>query len=167
MAGDCLPGPPLAELHVALLLPDGALEDLADPGMVDGVDDRIERHEHEPFAEGHLQAHVLLEARGHHSGREEAHDAVGRSGRFAEQIEDAQEVVDVLELLDGLAREEPRRVEIGRLVQPMAALDAGDLAVQELVDDPAEQGAVALRRQASRPEIERHFLARKQHRSGA
>src|SRR5438128_1783890 len=92
---------------------------------------------------------------------------MNRASLRTEQIEDAQEVVDVLELLDGLAREEPRRVEIGRLVQPMAALDAGDLAVQELVDDPAEQGAVALRRQASRPEIERHFLARKQHRSGA
>ena len=82
---------------------------------------------------------------------------------LAEKVEDAQEVVDVLELLDRLPGEEARRVEIGRVVQPVAALDAGHLAVKELVDDPAQDLPVARGDQARASEVERHLLARKKH----
>src|SRR5207237_5385456 len=85
----------------------------------------------------------------------------GRS--LPQELEDAEEVLHVLELLDRLAREEARGLQIRRLVEPVAALDAGHLAVEELVHHPCEQLAVALRLEPGAREIERHLLAREQH----
>ena len=72
----------------------------------------------------------------------------------AEHRHDAQEVVDVLHLLERLAREELRGLEIGRVVQPVTDLDAGDLAVEELVEHPLEELAVPDRVELGAPEIE-------------
>ena len=47
-----------------------------------------------------------------------------------------QEVVDVLELFERLLGQKARRAEIGSVVEPVAALDAGDLAIEELVEHP-------------------------------
>ena len=153
----------LAELDVPLLLLDGAGEDGADLLVIDGVDHAVQSHQHEPFAERHLQADVLLEAAGHHSRAEEPHHAVRRRGRLAEQLEDPEEVVDVLHLLERLAREKFGGLEIGRVVEPVADLNAGDFAVQELVGHPAEQAPVAIRVQPRSAEIERHLFPREQH----
>ena len=131
--------------------------------MIDRVDHGVQRHEHESFAQRHLQADVLVEVGGHHAGGEEAHHPMGRRRLLAEKVQDAEEVVDVLELLHRLAREEARGIEIGRCVQPMPALDAGHLAVEELVHHPAEQLAIPHRVEARAAEVKGHLLARQQH----
>ena len=131
--------------------------------MRDGLDDSVEGHQDEAFAERHLQAHMLLEARGHHPGAQEPDQAVGGRRRLAQELEDAEEVLHVLELLDGLAGEEARSLQIGSVVQPAAALDAGHFAVQELVHHPGEQPRVALGMKLRAAEIEGHLLAREQH----
>src|SRR5439155_753144 len=153
----------LAELDVPLLLLDGAGEDAADLLVIDGVDHAVQSHQHEPHAERHLQADVLLEAAGHHSRAEEPHHAVRRRGRLAEQLEDPDEVLDVLELLDCLAGEEAGGLQVRCPVQPVSALDPCHLAVQELVRHPAEQAPVAIRVQPRSAEIERHLFPREQH----
>src|SRR6267143_5587885 len=152
--------PALAELDVALLLPDRAQEDLADALVIESVDDAVQGHEDESLAHRHLEADVLFEGGGHHPRAEEPHQSMRRGGLLADEIEDAQEVVDVLELLHRLPREEARSVEIGSRVEPVAALDAGDLAVEELVHHPAQERAVAARLQSRAAPVERHLLAR-------
>ena len=148
---------------MALLLPHRPQQDLPDALVIDGVDDAVQRHQHEPLAHRHLEADVLLEGGGHHPRAEEAHERVGRRGLLAEQVEDAQEIVHVLELLDRLPREEARGVEVGSGVEPVPALDAGDLAVEELVHHPAQERAVAARVEAGAAPVEGHLLAREQH----
>ena len=69
----------------------------------------------------------------------------------------------MLHLLERLPREELRGVEVGRVVEPVTDLDAGDLAVEELVEHPLEERAIARRVELGAAEIERHLLARQQH----
>ena len=71
----------------------------------------------------------------------------------------------MLHLLERLAREELRGLEVGRVVQPVTDLDAGDLAVEELVEHPLEQLAVARRIELGARKVEGHLLAREQHRA--
>src|SRR6266446_763895 len=47
----------------------------------------------------HLQADVLLEARRHHPGAQEPDHAVGGGRRLAQELQDAEKVLHVLELL--------------------------------------------------------------------
>ena len=84
-------------------------------------------------------------------------------GLQAEHRHDAQEVIDVLHLLERLPREELRGLEVGRVVQPVPDLDAGDLAVEELVEHPLEQLLVARRIELGSAEVEGHLVAREQH----
>jgi hypothetical protein len=88
---------------------------------------------------------------------------MGGPGFDAEHLLHPHEVADVLKLLDRLLGEEARGVDAGRVVQPLADLDAGDLTVQKLIQQPAEQCAIALRLELFAPEIERHLIAREQH----
>ena len=83
-----------------------ALQDADDLGLVDELDHRVEGLQDEPFAERHLERDVLLPRAAHHAGRQEPHDRVRGRGRHAEDVEDAQEIADVLELFDGLLGEE-------------------------------------------------------------
>src|SRR5580692_7531203 len=48
----------------------------------------------------------------------------------------------------------------------MAALDAGDLAVEELVEDPAEQLRIARQAELGASEVETHLLAAQKHPAG-
>ena len=134
----------LAELDVALLLLHRAAQDVDRRLVIERIDHRVERLEHEAFALRHLERDVLGPRAAHHAGREEAHRGMCGLGLAAEHRHDAQEVVDVLHLLERLPREELRGLEIGRVVQPVTDLDAGDLAVEELVEHPLEQLLVAL-----------------------
>jgi hypothetical protein len=83
--------------------------------------------------------------------------------RQPERGHDAQEVVDVLHLLERLPGQEARGVDVGGVVQPVADLDAGHLAVEELVEHPAQELAIALRIELGAAEVERHLLAGEQH----
>ena len=132
----------LAERDVTLLLPRRGLEEPDDLRGVDGVDERLEDGKHQALADGHLGRHVLGVVRAHRAGGEEADHRVGRPGRGSEEAW-IEEDADVRELLGRLPGEEGGRLQRGRGVEPVADLDAGDLAVEELVDDPAEELLVA------------------------
>ena len=77
---------------------------------------------------------------------------------------DADHVAHMLQLFDGLLGQKARRRKVRRIVEPLADLDAGHLAVEELVHDPGEDLAVGRGIEPVTPEVERHLLAREQHR---
>ena len=72
----------------------------------------------------------------------------------------------VAHYVERLAREKLRGLEVRRVVEPVTDLDAGDLAVEELVEHPFEELAIAGGLELGAAKIERHFLARQQHRMG-
>ena len=138
-AGD--PGPrfSFAEIDVAFLVGASAFDDLADLVVRDRRRERVKNSQDEPFAERHLEADVFPPGSAHHPGRHEFHGRVGISGHYAEEILDSPDPLHVRELFGRLTREETRGRERRRPVEPMTALDAGDLAVEELVEDPREK----------------------------
>ena len=79
---------------------------------------------------------------------------------------DAEEDPDVRELLTRLPGEEGGGLEGGSAVEPVSDLDAGHLAVEELVDDPREQRAVAGQPEARLAEVEAQLVATHAHRLG-
>ena len=78
----------------------------------------------------------------------------------SEHRHDAQKVIDVLHLLERLAREELGSVEIRRVVQPVTDLDAGHFAVQKLIEHPLEERFVSDGVERLAPEVKGHLLAR-------
>src|SRR5262249_28738478 len=65
---------------------------------------------------------------------------------------------DVGELLGRLTGEEGGGLQGRSAVEPVPDLDAGHLAVEELVDDPSQEGAVARKPEARSAEIEAQLV---------
>lgn len=151
------------ERDMALFLACSAFEDRDGFGLIERVDQRVERGEHEAFAGGHLERDVFRPVVAHHARREEAEHRMGRLRLDAEGLHDLQEVADVLQLFDGLFGEEARRVEIRRGVEPVADLNPGDLAVQELREDPREELTIAGGVELRATEVKTHFFAGEEH----
>jgi membrane dipeptidase len=153
----------LAEGDVALFLAGGALEQTDNGGLVDGVDEGLEDGEHHALAHGHFAAHVLGEVSPHAPGGEPADHAVCRPRPGAEQRVQPEEDTDMGQLLGGLPGKEGRRLKRRCPVQPVAALDARHLAIEELVEDPSQQGGIPRQPEPRPLEVEAQGLAGDQH----
>ncbi len=84
---------------------------------------------------------------------------------YAEKVLNFSDAFYVRKFFGGLTREKARSGEGGRTVEPMAALDSGHFAVKELVEDPAEEGSIAVltRIEAGGAEFVLQFISLDQH----
>src|SRR5215471_11667441 len=100
-------------------------------------------------------------------GHQEADDRVRGTRLRTEQAHDANEAVDVLQLLERLSGQKTCRFQVRRLEQPLADLIRRHFAVKELVEQPAQHPAIGLGIETRAAEIEGHLCAREQHAVGA
>ncbi len=154
----------LAEGDVPLLLPGGTLQETDDGRLVDGVDEGLKHHQHHALADRHFRAHVLGEVSAHAPRGEPPHHRVGGPRLGSQQCVQPEKDADVGQLLHGLAREEGRRLERRRRVEPVAALDAGDFAVEELVKNPSQELSIPGKTEAGAVKVEAESVPWDEHR---
>jgi SHS2 domain-containing protein len=127
---------------VSLFIEASALDNFSDVGVPDCRSQRVENREDEPFSQRHLEANVFAPASAHHARRKEFYCRVSVGGFNPEELLNFSDSFHVREFFGGLAREKTGSGKRWCTVEPMAALNTGDFAVEKLVEYPAEEVSI-------------------------